>query len=93
MWMYHLFRRSHLGITRTMRRPLTSANLLARLFDNRIEEVFPSPDIVNPLSVSVQSSGNKRLILDLRHINLQVYKQKFTCKDFSKDCISFSPLL
>ena len=93
MWMYHLFRRSHLGITRTMRRPLTSANLLARLFDNRIEEVFPSPDIVNPLSVSVQSSGNKRLILDLRHINLQVYKQTFRRKDFSKDCISFSPLL
>ena len=66
-----------------MRRPLTSANLLARLFDNRIEEVFSFPDIVNPLGVSVQSSGNKRLILDLRHINLQVYKQKFTCKDFS----------
>ena len=76
-----------------MRRPLTSANLLARLFDNRIEEVFSFPDIVNPLGVSVQSSGNKRLILDLRHINLQVYKQKFTCKDFSKDCISFSPLI
>ena len=35
--------------------------------DNRIEEVFSSHDIVNPRSVSVQSSGKKRLILDLRH--------------------------
>ena len=25
--------------------------------------------MVNPLSVSVQSSGKKRLILDLRHVN------------------------
>ena len=41
--------------------------ILELLRDNRIEEVFSSPDIVNPLSVSVQSSGKKRLILDLRH--------------------------
>ena len=27
------------------------------------------PDVVNPLSVSVQSSGKKRLILDLRYVN------------------------
>ena len=30
------------------------------------------PDIVNPLSVSVQRSGKKRLILDLRHGSLDV---------------------
>ena len=48
--------------------------------DNRVEEIFSPPDIVNPLSVSVQSSGKKRLILDLRHINLHVYKQKFKCE-------------
>ena len=71
--------------------------ILELLRDNRIEEVFSSPDIVNPLSVSVQSSGKKRLILDLRHINLHIYKQKFRCEDlhtiknvFAKDFFVFS---
>ena len=39
--------------------------------------------IVNPLSVSIQSSGKKRLILDLRHVNLYIFKQKFKCEDLS----------
>ena len=67
------------------------------LRDNRIEEVFSSPDIVNPLSVSVQNSGKKSLILDLRHVNLHIYKQKFRCEDLhtiknvcSKDFFVFS---
>ena len=71
--------------------------ILKLLRDNRIEEVFSSPDIVNPLSVSVQSSGKKRLTLDLRHINLHLYKQKFRCEDlhtiknvFAKDFFVFS---
>lgn len=71
--------------------------ILKLLRDNRIEEVFSSPDIVNPLSVSVQSSRKKRLILDLRHINLHLYKQKFRCEDlhtiknvFAKDFFVFS---
>ena len=34
-----------------------------------ILEVSKSPSVVNPLSVSVQRSGKKRLILDLRHVN------------------------
>ena len=55
--------------------------ILELLRDNRIEEVFSSPDIVNPLGVSVQSFGKKRLILDLRHTNLHIYKQKFMCED------------
>ena len=41
------------------------------------------PDIVNPLSVSIQPSGKKRLILDSRHVNLYVFKRKFRCKDVS----------
>ena len=41
---------------------------------NRIEELSEVPNIVNPLSVSIQSSGKKRLILDVRHVNLFVYK-------------------
>ena len=55
--------------------------ILELLRDNRIEEVLSSPDIVNPLSVSVQCSGKKSLILDLRHVNLHIYKQKFRGED------------
>ena len=50
------------------------------LRDNRVEEIFSPPDIVNPLSVSVQANGKKRLILDLRHINLHIFKEKFKCE-------------
>lgn len=34
------------------------------------------PFVVNPLTVSVNSSGKKRLVLDLRHVNKFVDKQK-----------------
>ena len=45
---------------------------LELLSGNRVEAIFSPPDIVNPLTVSVQANGKKRLILDLRHINLHV---------------------
>ncbi|KAK3099945.1 hypothetical protein FSP39_012245 [Pinctada imbricata] len=32
------------------------------------------PHVVNPLTVSVQSNGKKRLILDLRHVNKHLWK-------------------
>ncbi len=48
-----------------------------------IVECDQIPDIVNPLSVSVQSSGKKRLILDLRYINHHVWKQKTKFEDFN----------
>ena len=92
---YRLFLRLHLGFKRTMDQPLTRANfvgdaILELLRDNSIEEVFSSPDIVNPLSVSVQS-------FDFRHINLHIYKQRFRCEDlhtiknvFSKNFFVFS---
>ena len=38
--------------------------------------------IINPLSVSVQSCGKKRLILDLRYVNQNVFKQKFKFEDW-----------
>ena len=53
------------------------AELLA---DNHVEELSSRPAILNPLTVSVQTSGKKRLILDLRHTNLHVFKQKFKCE-------------
>ena len=41
------------------------AELLA---DNCVEELYSPPVILNPLTLSVQTSGKKRLMLDLRHI-------------------------
>ena len=48
-----------------------------------VEILDCQPDIVNPLSISVQLSGKKRLIVDLRHVNLYVFKRKFRCEDIS----------
>ena len=50
-----------------------------------IAEVFTPPAVLNPLSVSIQKSGKKRLILELRHVNQYRYlfKSKFRCKDMS----------
>lgn len=53
------------------------------LHTNLVEEIFCVPDIVNPLSVSTRSSGKQRLILDLRHVNTFIFKQKFKCEDLS----------
>ena len=50
------------------------------LFFNCIVELADSPGIINPLSVSKQKSGKKRLILDLRYINRHLYKSKFKCE-------------
>lgn len=40
-----------------------------------------SPSVVNPLTVSVQNNGKKRLILDLRKVNLHVWKQSVKFED------------
>ena len=45
------------------------------LLTNHIFKRDALPHSVNPLSVSVQSSGKKRLILDLRLINKHLWKQ------------------
>ena len=57
---------------------------------NCIESCDKVPDIVNPLSVSIQSSGKKGLIIDLRHINSYVYKQKFKCEDMQTALVVIS---
>ena len=38
--------------------------------------------VINPISVSVQSCGKKRLTLDLRYINKHLFKQKFKFEDW-----------
>ena len=50
---------------------------------NCLAELSVPPEIVNPLSVSIQKSGKKRLILDLRYINLHLFKNKFKCEDIA----------
>ena len=51
------------------------SDAIKELLHNRcVEPLKFVPEIVNPLSVSVQSSGKKRLILDLRHINMYVFQ-------------------
>lgn len=49
-------------------------------------EVVIRPHMVNPLSVSIQSSGKKRLILDLRHVNNHVWKEKFKFEGIRVAC-------
>ena len=39
--------------------------ILELLRDSRVEEIISPPDIVNPLTVSVQANGKKRPILVL----------------------------
>ena len=41
-----------------------------------IKEVKAPPKVINPLSVSENLAGKKRLILDLRYINEHLYKDK-----------------
>ena len=40
------------------------------------------PYVVNPLTVSVQNSGKKRLILDLRLVNKHLWKRSVKFEDF-----------
>ena len=47
-----------------------------------IESSVP-PEVVNPLTVSVQSSGKKRLILDLRYVNNHIWKTKIHFEDWT----------
>ena len=47
-----------------------------------ISEVLSPPTVINPLSVSFNSVGNPRLILDLRHDNSYIPKAKFKMEDW-----------
>lgn len=49
-----------------------------------------TPTVVNPLSVSIQSNGKKRLILDLRYPNYFVMKSKVKFEDAKTMLFSFA---
>jgi hypothetical protein len=69
---------------------------ISELLDNGCIHAVPfQPFVVNPLSVAIQSSGKKRLILNLSELNV-CYKKKINSKIgkllssiFSKDCYFF----
>ena len=63
------------------------------LADNRVSEVQDAAQLhnINPLSVAVQPSGKKRLILDLRTINSCLKKYKFKYEDHKKALEYFVP--
>ena len=44
-------------------------------------EVESKPHVISPLSVSTNSSGKKRLILDLRYVNKHLWKQSVKFED------------
>ena len=52
------------------------------LLNNRVVEKFTPPYVTNPLSVSVEANGKKRLILDLRHVNKYLIKRKVKYEDW-----------
>ena len=52
------------------------------VFSGRICVVAQKPLVVNPLSVAKQPCGKKRLILDLRHVNKCLVKQRVKYEDW-----------
>ena len=54
--------------------------ILELLHSGRVMELNRPPDVVNPLSVSIQPNGKKRLILDLRYINNFLIKHRVSTK-------------
>ena len=51
------------------------------LENGMISEEYEVPFVTNPLSVSVNSSGKRRLILDLREVNKHIWKQSVKYDD------------
>ena len=56
--------------------------VLGLVNSGRVRMVNEKPFVVNPLSVSIEPCGKKRLILDLRHINKSLIKQSVKYEDW-----------
>ena len=59
------------------------------LIAGSVVECVCAPTVVNPLSVSIQASGKKRLILDLRYPNQFLMKSKIKFEDAKTMLYSF----
>ena len=57
------------------------------ILSGSVVQVSSPPHVVNPLSVSIQSCGKKRLILHLRHVNKHIWKEKFKFEDIRNACV------
>ena len=57
------------------------------ILSGSVVQVSSPPHVVNPLSVSIQSCGKKRLILDLRLVNKHIWKEKFKFEDVRNACV------
>ncbi|CAC5407366.1 unnamed protein product [Mytilus coruscus] len=82
-----------------------SANVHSKFVNEAISELLNigcvietpfQPFVVKPLSVAVQSSGKKRLILDLSELNVFIKKERIKFEDwkvalnyFTKDCYQY----
>ena len=55
-----------------------------------IREVPTAPTVINPLTVAINRVGKKRLVLDCRHLNLELFKYKccFENQSIAKDIFS-----
>ena len=65
-------------------------DLLSRIL---IVECSERPFVVNPLTVSVQNSGKKRLILDLRHVNKHLWKTSVKFEDIKLPCCTSKKII
>ena len=55
---------------------------LKELMSKCVIEVESKPHVISSLSVSTNSSGKKRLILDLRYVNKHLWKQSVKFEDW-----------
>jgi hypothetical protein len=76
----------------------TSARKYSKCFTTAINQLVLSgcviekssrPYCINPLTVSINSNGKERLILDLRHVNKCIKKQKFKFEG-SKEALQYA---
>ena len=70
----------------------TYVTLVAELLSGGyIESVSAKPYICSPLSVLENATGKQRLVLNLRHVNQFVWKQKFKYEDLRIAMMLFRP--
>ena len=56
---------------------------IKELIDSKsVIKVNKKPSVVNPLTVSVNAKGKKRLVLDLRHVNPHIWREKIKFDDW-----------
>jgi len=66
------------------------AEILSLLQKGCISEVTEIPHVVNPLTVAYGKSGKPRLVLDCRHLNVDLFKYKCCFEDQSVAKTMFS---